>query len=94
MRPGWLCRRSRRRWTPSRLLFRRYHIGFTDLVKRATPRAAELADADYRQGARVLQKKLVRYAPAIAWFHGVSAYRLFLAHHGNAARKGRRRPAA
>jgi TDG/mug DNA glycosylase family protein len=64
------------------LLFRRYHIGFTDLAKRATPRAAELADADYRRGARVLQKKLVRYAPAIAWFHGVSAYRLFLAHVG------------
>ena len=48
------------------LLFRKYHIGFTDLAKRATPRAAELADADYRRGARVLQKKLVRYAPAIA----------------------------
>jgi len=64
------------------LLFHRYHIGFTDLVKRATPRAAELTDADYRRGARMLQQKLVRYAPAIAWFHGVSAYRLFLAHVG------------
>jgi TDG/mug DNA glycosylase family protein len=26
------------------------------------------------------QVPLTRYAPAIAWFHGVSAYRLFLAH--------------
>ena len=64
------------------LLFHRHRIGFTDLVKRATARAAELADADYRQGTRVLREKLARYAPAIAWFHGVSAYRLFLAHLG------------
>jgi TDG/mug DNA glycosylase family protein len=64
------------------LLFHRYRIGFTDLVKRATARAAELADADYRQGTRVLQKKLARYAPAIVWFHGLGAYRLFLTHVG------------
>jgi TDG/mug DNA glycosylase family protein len=64
------------------LLFHSYRMGFTDLVKRATARAAELADADYRQGTRVLQDKLTRYAPAIAWFHGVSAYRLFLTHVG------------
>jgi double-stranded uracil-DNA glycosylase len=64
------------------LLFRDHRIGFTDLVKRATARAAELTDADYRQGAPVLQEKLARCAPAIAWFHGVSAYRLFLAHTG------------
>jgi TDG/mug DNA glycosylase family protein len=66
------------------LLFRTYRIGFTDLVKRATARAAELSDADYRQGTCVLQDKLARYAPAIAWFHGVSAYRLFLTHGGTA----------
>ena len=64
------------------LLFRTYRIGFTDLVKRATARAAELAEADYRQGTRVLREKLARYAPAVAWFHGVSAYRLFLTHGG------------
>jgi double-stranded uracil-DNA glycosylase len=63
-------------------LFHEYRIGFTDLVKRATARAAELSDEDYANGTRVLQAKLVRYAPAIAWFHGVSAYRLFLAHAG------------
>jgi double-stranded uracil-DNA glycosylase len=61
-------------------LFREYRIGFTDLVKRATPRAADLGDEDYRQGARTLRKKLARCAPVIAWFHGVSGYRLFLAH--------------
>jgi TDG/mug DNA glycosylase family protein len=62
------------------LLFRKHRIGFTDLVKRATARAADLIDADYRQGAPLLQEKLARCVPAIAWFHGVSAYRLFLAH--------------
>jgi TDG/mug DNA glycosylase family protein len=64
------------------LLFRKYRIGFTDLAKRATARAAELSDADYRRGARVLREKLVRHAPAIAWFHGTSGYRLFLVHAG------------
>jgi double-stranded uracil-DNA glycosylase len=64
------------------LVFRRDRIGFTDLVKRATARAAELSDADYRRGARALQDKLARYAPAIAWFHGTSGYRLFLVHAG------------
>ncbi|MGH6928480.1 MAG: mismatch-specific DNA-glycosylase, partial [Dongiaceae bacterium] len=63
-------------------LFREYRIGFTDLVKRATARASELSAEDYARGARVLQAKLVRYGPEIAWFHGVSAYRLFLAHTG------------
>lgn len=65
-------------------LFHEYRIGFTDLVKRATARASELSDEDYAQGARVLQAKLARYAPGIAWFHGVSAYRLFLVHTGMA----------
>jgi double-stranded uracil-DNA glycosylase len=51
-------------------------------VKRATARAAELSYEDHEQGARLLRKKLVRHAPGIAWFHGVSAYRLFLAHTG------------
>jgi TDG/mug DNA glycosylase family protein len=64
------------------LLFRKYRIGFTDLVKRATARAAQLSEVDYRQGARVLQDKLERHAPAIAWFHGTSGYRLFLVHAG------------
>jgi len=63
-------------------LFHNHRIGFTDLVKRATARAADLSDEDYRRGARALQEKLERCAPAIAWFHGTSAYRLFLAHTG------------
>lgn len=57
-----------------------HRIGFTDLVKRATARASELTDEDYARGARQLRNKLTRHAPAIAWFHGISGYRLFLAH--------------
>jgi TDG/mug DNA glycosylase family protein len=64
-------------------LFREHRIGFTDLVKRGTARASELSSADYEQGARLLQKKLLHYAPEIAWFQGVSAYRLYLAHTGS-----------
>jgi len=60
-------------------LLRESRIGFTDLVKRATPRAADLGDEDYARGARLLRKKLERFAPGIAWFHGTSGYRLFLA---------------
>jgi TDG/mug DNA glycosylase family protein len=63
-------------------LFKVYRIGFTDLVKRATARADELAPDEYRRGAQLLSAKLVRFQPRIAWFHGVSAYRLFLDHTG------------
>jgi TDG/mug DNA glycosylase family protein len=64
------------------LLLHVHRIGFTDLVKRATARAANLSEADYARGAGVLQGKIAHYAPIIAWFHGTSAYRLFLAHTG------------
>ena len=65
-----------------RRLFRLHRIGFTDLVKRATARADDLSAADYARGARLLERKLRRHRPAIAWFQGVSAYRIFLAHLG------------
>src|SRR5262245_23170551 len=70
--------------TPSRIaverLFRVHRIGFTDLVKRPTTRAEELSADDYRRGAQTLSRKLLRFQPRIAWFHGTSGYRLFLAH--------------
>jgi double-stranded uracil-DNA glycosylase len=68
-------------------LFAAYRIGFTDLVKRATARAEDLAPDEYRRGARALSAKLTRFQPRIAWFHGVSAYRLFLDHAGTARLK-------
>ncbi len=61
-------------------LFRVHRIGFTDVVKRATARADELTAADYARGARLLERKLRRHRPEIAWFQGTSAYRVFLEH--------------
>ncbi len=63
-------------------LFRIHRIGFTDLVKRATARADDLTAEDYARGARLLRRKLRRFRPAIAWFHGTSSYRAFLEHSG------------
>jgi TDG/mug DNA glycosylase family protein len=65
-----------------RRIFRLHRIGFTDLVKRATARAEDLAPVDYALGARRLERKLRRHRPAIAWFQGISAYRIFLEHLG------------
>ena len=61
-------------------LFERYGIGFTDVVKKPSRRADELAERDFEHGARLLQRKLLRHKPRIAWFQGVSAYGKFLEH--------------
>ena len=53
-------------------------IGMTDIVKRPTRGASDLRAADYREWAPVLQKKLERYEPLIACFHGAVAYRNYL----------------
>lgn len=55
-------------------------IGFTDVVKRATPQASGLTAADYRRDAPLLREKLLRYSPTIACFHGLTAYRAYLRH--------------
>ncbi len=60
------------------VLFNRYKIGFTDLVKKPTRGASELRAADFRAGAPVLKDKLLEYTPRIAWFHGKVAYRNYL----------------
>ena len=53
-------------------------IGFTDVVKRATPQASGLTAADYRRDAPALRRKLLQCAPTIACFHGLMAYRAYL----------------
>lgn len=53
-------------------------IGFTDVVKRPTPQASGLTAADYRRDAPLLHEKLLEYQPAIACFHGLTAYRAYL----------------
>ena len=62
------------------ILFREHHIGFTDIVKRATARANELDDEEYRLGAGKLKKKLHKYQPLIAWFQGGPAFAKYLHH--------------
>jgi double-stranded uracil-DNA glycosylase len=52
-------------------------IGFTDVVKRPSARAAELDPAELAAGAAVLAAKLERYRPRVACFHGVTGFRPF-----------------
>ena len=62
----------------SRLL--RFGIGFTDVVKRPTSNASELAPAEYRQGAPELLTKLERFQPVVACFQGVTGFGNFARH--------------
>ncbi len=50
-------------------------FGFTDAVKRPTPRATDLAPAEFAAGLASLLEKLEQRQPKIACFHGVTAYR-------------------
>jgi len=52
-----------------------YGIGFTDLVKRATPKASDLSAAEMAAGVAHLLEKIERYRPRIACFHGITGYR-------------------
>ena len=61
-------------------------IGFTDLVKRPTNSASDLALDEFKQGAQNLLKKLRRYRPRIVCFNGLTGYANCF---GEAARPGR-----
>jgi TDG/mug DNA glycosylase family protein len=50
-------------------------IGFTDLVKHATPKASDLAQSELVTGVQHVLAKLSRYRPRVACFHGVTGYR-------------------
>lgn len=56
------------------ILFRRYRIGFTDVVKRPTAGGKDLRAADYREWTPLLRESLLEHRPRIAWFHGKQAY--------------------
>lgn len=62
----------------TKVLFERFSIGFTDVVKRPTAGGKDLRAADYREWAPLLNEKLAMYAPRIAWFHGKQAYANYL----------------
>jgi TDG/mug DNA glycosylase family protein len=52
-----------------------HRIGMTDLVARATPRAAELTTAEYRDGLAVLEAKCERFGPGAVCFVGLAGWR-------------------
>ncbi len=56
----------------------RFGIGLTDFVKRPTANAAGLTIRDFEEHAPRLIRKLRRYKPLVACFHGLMAYRPFL----------------
>jgi TDG/mug DNA glycosylase family protein len=52
-----------------------YGFGFTDLVKRASPRATDLTRDEPNVGVTALARKLKRTKPRFACFHGVTVGR-------------------
>jgi TDG/mug DNA glycosylase family protein len=56
-----------------------FGIGFTDVVKRPSANAAGLTPGDYARWSPVLIRRLRRYRPRVACFHGLTAYRPFAA---------------
>jgi double-stranded uracil-DNA glycosylase len=52
-----------------------YGFGFTDAVKRASARAEEVPKEEFAKAAPLLVRKLERFRPRIACFHGVTSYR-------------------
>jgi len=59
-------------------------VGFTDIVKRPTARAADVRPEEYEHGQPLLEAKLERYRPAVAIFtFKATAKKLFGSFHGN-----------
>lgn len=56
----------------------RFGIGLTDVVKRPTRNAAQLAPADFEAEAPRLLARLEDCRPRVACFQGVTAYRAFV----------------
>lgn len=56
----------------------RFGIGLTDVIKRPSANAADLSLLEFREWSPVLFAKVEKYAPVVACFHGLTAYRPFL----------------
>lgn len=54
----------------------RYGLGVTNVVARASARADELSDEEYREGGRILEEKVLRLRPRWLAVAGVTAYRV------------------
>jgi len=50
-------------------------FGFTDAVKRASPRATDISPKEFADGVADLVAKIEMLQPKIACFHGIMAYR-------------------
>lgn len=55
-------------------------IGLTNVVSRASPSITDLSLDEMRAGARVLRRKLLRYAPRVVCFNGKRIYEVFAGH--------------
>lgn len=55
----------------------RFGIGFTDVVKTPSRNAAALRPQDFQTWAPRLRRRLVRAAPRVVCFHGITGYRAF-----------------
>lgn len=53
----------------------RQGVGITNVVRRATARADELAPAEYREGVPRLERLVARHRPEVVAFLGIGAYR-------------------
>lgn len=56
----------------------RFGVGFTDVVKRPSASAAALGPRDFQRWAPLLLRRLRRYRPRVACFHGLTGYRPFV----------------
>lgn len=63
--------------------------GLTDIVKRPSRRAADLAPSEFREGRRALEAKLLAAAPRVVCFNGRAAFVGFFGPAGARAPLGR-----
>ncbi len=65
----------------------RFGIGFTDVVKRPSSNASQIAPHQYREWAPRLLERLHQNHPRVACFHGLTGFRPFLRHALGSTRK-------
>ena len=66
-----------------------HSIGLTDLVKRPSRQASALRAKDYREGAPILKRKLLKYQPAIVCFQGLTVHANYLRYAEGIKRKSK-----
>ena len=71
---GGLTTTQLQAWQQNALLEAR--LGITNLVMRATATAAELSNAEIREGRAALEGKVRRYRPRVVAVVGIGAYRI------------------